>query len=125
MPKSESELPEDISARLDEAIAECMDELRNKVARMFRFANMNVVKAAVIILSERGTPMKRTDVLEEMKKGGIWRPPSGSKGSGADSEMLRGLSKGANAGVNLKWVDEATDVIWLAKTDINIEEITD
>lgn len=118
MPKHEQfELPDDISARLDVAIAECMVELRKKVSRMFRFANMEVIPAARIILQENNGPMPINAILEELKAGGIWRPPSGSKGSSADTEILRSLSRSSSSGENLKYVDKEKEIIGLPERD--------
>lgn len=119
MPKSD--LPEDISQRLDDAIrrcvgdiGSCVDKLREEVGRMFRFANMGEVEAARIILTERGMPLHVETIVQELKAGGIFRPATGSKGSSADAEIRRSLSRAATHGVNLKFTDREKEIIGLA-----------
>jgi hypothetical protein len=73
MPKLDSELPADISARLEEAISTCLADLRAKVQHMFRFSNMDEVDAARIVLAEKGEPMHVDAIVQELKAGGFKR----------------------------------------------------
>jgi hypothetical protein len=121
MTKPESYLPDDIALRLDAIIERVMtkarEEIGTEVGRMFRFANMDEVPAARVILQENEAAMSIQQILAELKAGGIWRPPSGSKGSGADTEILRSLSRAASAAVNLKYVDKDKEIIGLPERD--------
>lgn len=118
MVKQESELPDDISRRLEAALTRAMGEatqkIRAEVGRMFRFANMDEVQAARQVLEEKGQPMKLDEIVEELKAGGIWRPASGSLGSSADTEIKRSVARGAAHGVNLKYIDRDSEIIGLA-----------
>ena len=118
MPKQDSELPGDISARLDEVIDRVMSaasaSIRREVQHMFRFSNMDEVDAARIVLTEKGSPMHVDAIVGELKAGGIWRPATGSKGSSADTEMRRSISRAATHAVNLKFVDREKEIIGLA-----------
>jgi hypothetical protein len=117
MPKHDSELPGDISARLDEVIDRVMSAasatIRREVQHMFRFSNMDEVDAARIVLAENEKPMHVDAIVGELKAGGIWRPASGAKGSSADTEMRRSISRAATHAVNLKFVDREKEIIGL------------
>jgi hypothetical protein len=114
MPKRESELPADISARLDQAIARCAANLRKEVAAMFRFANMDEIEAAKAFLEECGKPMPLSEIVEGLKAGGIWRPATESYGSSVDVEMRRSISRAAAHGVNLRFFEREKELIGLA-----------
>lgn len=118
MPKHDSELPGDISARLDEVIdrviAVARASIRRDIQHMFRFSNMDEVDAAMIVLSEKNAPLHVDEIVSELKAGGIWRPATGSKGSSADTEMRRSISRAATHAVNLKFVDREKEIIGLA-----------
>lgn len=113
MPKPDHPLPDDISARLEIVITQCVADLRQKIQHMFRFANMDEVMAARQVLTEKASPMPLAAIVEELKGGGIWRPATGAFGSSADSEMRRSIGRAAAHGVNLKYVDRDKDLIGL------------
>lgn len=115
MRRKEPELPPDISARLDQAIARFADGLRKEIAALFRFANMDEVEAAKTFLQEHGKPMRLDAIVEALKAGGIWRPATESYGSSADVEMRRSISRAAAHGVNLKFFDRKKEIIGLAE----------
>jgi hypothetical protein len=134
MPKREGgEIPPEIIERLDEAIDRFATQLRQEVSRMFRFANVSrkgqiprEVIAAIMVIEDKGKPMHIDAILEELKGGGIWRPATGAKGSSADTEMRRAISRAATHGVNLKYVDKEKEIIGLggefAESADNISE---
>lgn len=131
MAKSESELPDDISRRLESAIARVMteatDKLRAEVGRMFRFANMDEPDAARIVIEENGgVPMKMEDIVEKLKAGGIWGSATGSQGSSADGEIKRSLGRAAAHGLkgnsDITWIDQDKEVIGLTPADRRKEE---
>lgn len=117
MPKSDFELPGDISARLDAALTRAMAEatarIRTEVQHMFRFANMEEVQAARQVLEEKGEPMTMDEIVEELKAGGIWRPATGSIGSSADSEIKRSIGRAAAHGVNIRYINRENEIIGL------------
>ena len=120
MPKLEGDIPPEIVERLDKAINRFAAQLRDEVAQMFRFAGVarkgqipREVIAAIMLLEEHGAPMQLDAIIEELKGGGIWRPATGAKGSTADSEMKRSISRAANHGVNIKFVDKEKEIIGL------------
>ena len=117
MPKNDSGLPGDISARMDEVmdrvIAEARAKLRSELHRMFRFANMDEVQAARQVLEDHGRPMSLNEIVEELKAGGIWRTATGSVGSSADSEIKRSIGRAAAHGVNIRYIDREKDIIGL------------
>lgn len=129
MPKAGLELPEDISQRLESAINRCMDNLRTEVQRLraevlqlFRFANMDEIEAAKIVLEEKGDPMPLTAIVEGLKGGGMWRLPSGAKGSRADTELKRSIARAATHGLKGKsdiiWVNQKEEIIGLTPSDV-------
>lgn len=113
MPKSNSELPDDIAARLDEAVSRCLEGLRQEIAHMFRFANMTEVDAARIVLRERGEPLHVDAIVQELKAGGIFRQATHAKGSWSDAEMRRSISQSARHGKKLKYIDRENEIIGL------------
>jgi hypothetical protein len=108
-----NKLPDDIAARLDEAIERFAKNLRAEVGNLFRFANMDEVPAAVELLKERDGPMQVDQIVAELMAGGIWREATGSKGSSAAAEMRRSISQAARHGINLTYVDREKEIIGL------------
>jgi hypothetical protein len=97
-------------------IAQQVTELvRNELLKSFRFANMNEVPAATIVLQECGHPMRVDAIVKELMAGGIWREATGAKGSSAAAEMRRSLSQAARHGVNLSYAsNKDEDLIGLS-----------
>src|SRR5689334_10081036 len=96
---SKYEPPDELSAQLDELISSAkteidaaMERFRAGISAMSRFANMDEIDATCRLLEERGEPMYLDEIVRELKRGGLWRGPSGSKG-GPDADMKRSISR--------------------------------
>lgn len=115
MPKHD--LPDDIAQRLDEIVQRFSASLRDEVGRLFRFANMDEVAAAIKLLEEHGQPMHVDEIVKELMGGGIWRQATGSKGSSSAGEIRRSLSQSVRHGVKLCYVDREKEIIGLPGRD--------
>lgn len=110
-------LPEELSARvdslLDRLMATLREQLRTEIRHMFEFAGKDDIEAAVIVLKENGGPMPLEDVAKELLARGIWREPTGAKGSSAEVEIKRSLGQAARHAVTIKFVDRDKQILGL------------
>jgi hypothetical protein len=110
-------LPEELSARvdslLDRLMATLRDQLRTEIRRMFEFAGKDDIEAAAIVLKENGGTMALEDVAKELLARGIWREPTGAKGSSAEVEIKRSLGQAARHAVTIKFVDRDKQILGL------------
>jgi len=110
-------LPEELSARvdslLDRLMATLREQLRAEIRRMFEFAGKDDIEAAAIVLKENGGPMALEDVAKELLARGIWREPTGAKGSSAEVEIKRSLGQAARHAVTIKFVDRDKQILGL------------
>ena len=111
-----SSLPEELSARVDSLLDRLMttlrEQLRTEIRRMFEFAGKDDIEAAAIVLKENG-PMALEDVAKELLARGIWREPTGAKGSSAEVEIKRSLGQAARHAVTIKFVDRDKQILGL------------
>ena len=109
-------LPEELSARIDSLLDRLMTTLREQarieIRRMFEFAGKDDIEAAAIVLKENG-PMALEDVAKELLARGIWREPTGAKGSSAEVEIKRSLGQAARHAVTIKFVDRDKQILGL------------
>jgi hypothetical protein len=109
-------LPEELSARVDSLLDRLMttlrEQLRGEIRRMFEFAGKDDIEAAAIVLKENG-PMPLEDVAKELLARGIWREPTGAKGSSAEVEIKRSLGQAARHAVTIKFVDRDKQILGL------------
>ena len=109
-------LPEELSARIDSLLDRLMTTLREQarieIRRMFEFAGKDDIEAAAIVLKENG-PMALEDVAKELLARGIWREPTGAKGSSAEVEIKRSLGQAARHAVTIKFVDRDKQILAL------------
>ena len=109
-------LPEELSARIDSLLDRLMatlrEQARTEIRRMFEFAGKDDIEAAVIVLKENG-PMALEDVAKELLARGIWREPTGAKGSSAEVEIKRSLGQAARHAVTIKFVDRDKQILGL------------
>ena len=109
-------LPEELSARVDSLLDRLMttlrEQLRTEIRRMFEFAGKDDIEAAAIVLKENG-PMALEDVAKELLARGIWREPTGAKGSSAEVEIKRSLGQAARHAVTIKFVDRDKQILGL------------
>jgi len=110
-------LPEELSARvdslLDRLMATLREQLRAEIRRMFEFAGKDDIEAAAIVLKENGRPMPLEDVAKELLARGIWREPTGAKGSSAEVEIKRSLGQAARHAVTIKFIDRDKQILGL------------
>jgi hypothetical protein len=110
-------LPEELSARvdslLDRLMATLREQWRTEIRRMFEFAGKDDIEAAVIVLKENGGPMPLEEVAKELLARGIWREPTGAKGSSAEVEIKRSLGQAARHAVSIKFVDRDKQILGL------------
>ena len=110
-------LPEELSARIDSLLDRLMTTLREQarieIRRMFEFAGKGDIEAATIVLKENGGPMALEDVAKELLARGIWREPTGAKGSSAEVEIKRSLGQAARHAVTIKFVDRDKQILGL------------
>lgn len=99
LPMPQHEPPDELSEQLEDLIVRVTkvveNELRAGVRAMFRFANLEDIEATCRLLDERGEPMYLEEIIRELKRGGLWRGPSGSRG-GPDADMKRSISRFAS-----------------------------
>jgi hypothetical protein len=110
-------LPEELSARidslLDRLVTTLREQMRTEIRRMFEFAGKDDIEAAAIVLKENGGPMALEDVAKELLARGIWREPTGAKGSSAEVEIKRSLGQAARHAVTIKFVDRDKQILGL------------
>jgi hypothetical protein len=108
--ESPDELREQLDQLIEELVTDLSSEVRKRIRESFRFANWNEVDAAYDLLSKSGSqePMHMDVLVKELKKRGIWRGPSGSKG-GADSDMKRSIGRAAGRKERLCYVGNPDD----------------
>ena len=110
-------LPEELSARIDSLLDRLMTTLREQarieIRRMFEFAGKDDIEAAAIVLKENGGPMALEDIAKELLARGIWREPTGAKGSSAEVEIKRSLGQAARHAVTIKFVDRDKQILGL------------
>lgn len=110
-------LPEELSERVDSLLDRLMttlrEQLRGEIRRMFEFAGKDDIEAAAIVLKENGGPMPLEDVAKELLARGIWREPTGAKGSSAEVEIKRSLGQAARHAVTIRFVDRDKQILGL------------